>query len=87
MIGLNGLALADKPTPLQPLVDALEPGGVLMLEPGVYAGPVIVEDDITIDGQHHATIDGLGKSSVIFLDTDGATIKNLRIVEFRNVSQ
>ena len=80
VFGLNGLALADKPIPLQPLVDALEPGGILVLEPGVYAGPVIVEDDITIDGQHHATIDGQGESSVIFLDTDGATIKNLRII-------
>lgn len=79
MFSLHGTVLADKRIPLQPLIDALEPNAILMLEPGVYSGPVVIEDAITIDGQHHATIDGLGESSVIFLDTDGATIKNLRI--------
>ena len=84
LFSLNGIAYADKPIPLQPLVDALEPGGIIMLEPKVYAGPIIVEDDITIDGQGQATIDGQGKGSVIYLDTDGATIKNLRIVNSGN---
>ncbi len=79
MFSLHGTVLADKLIPLQPLIDALEPKAILMLEPGIYSGPVVIEDAITIDGQNHATIDGLGESSVIFLDTDGATIKNLRI--------
>ena len=73
-------ASANTPVPLQPLVDKLEPNGILMLEPGIYTGPVTVEAPITIDGQNHATLDGLGKGSVIYLDTDGATIKNLRII-------
>lgn len=65
--------------PLQPLIDKLKKGEALRLEPGVYAGPIMVDEPITIDGQGHATIDAGGKGSVIYLDTDGAVIRNLRL--------
>jgi len=47
--------------------------------PGTYAGPVTIEKPISIDGRGQVTIDAGGKGSVIFLDTDGATLKNLRL--------
>lgn len=72
-------ASSQEARPLQPLVDAAEPNSTLLLEPGVYAGPVIVETPITIDGQGHATVDGGGKGSVFVLDTDGAQLRNLHI--------
>jgi nitrous oxidase accessory protein len=65
--------------PLQPLVDATEEGGVLMPEPGTYAGPVVVDKPMTIDGRDQVTIDAGGKGTVVLLDTDGATLKNLRL--------
>jgi len=74
-----GTAWAAYP-PFQPLVDAAEPGAVLVPEPGTYAGPVVVDKAITIDGQDQVTIDAGGKGTVILLDTDGATLKNLRLV-------
>jgi len=64
----------------QELVDAAAPGAVLTPEPGVYAGPVIIDKPLTIDGRGGVTIDAGGKGTVVLLDTDGATLKNLRLV-------
>ncbi|MCG7903961.1 MAG: nitrous oxide reductase family maturation protein NosD [Candidatus Thiodiazotropha lotti] len=63
----------------QTLVDNTEPGGILIPPPGTYAGPVTISDAITVDGQGKVTIDAGGKGSVVVLDTDGATIKNLHL--------
>jgi len=71
-------ALAEFP-PLQPLVDAAGDNEILVPPPGIYSGPVYLERSLTIDGQGQVTIDAGGKGSVIYIDTDGATIKNLRL--------
>jgi nitrous oxidase accessory protein len=71
-------ALAEYP-PLQPLVDAAGDNEILVPPPGIYSGPVYLERSLTIDGQGHVTIDAGGKGSVIYIDTDGVTIKNLRL--------
>jgi len=63
----------------QELVDATAPNGTLIPPPGTYAGPVVLEHPITIDGRGQVTIDAGGKGSVIYMDTDGATIKNLHL--------
>ena len=65
--------------PLQERVSAARKGDTILLEPGVYKGPIIIEESIILDGQGHATIDAGGKGSVIYLDTDGAQVKNLRL--------
>ena len=63
----------------QPLVDAAEEGAVVVAEPGTYAGPVVVDKPITIDGRGEVTIDGGGKGTIVLLETDGATLKGLRL--------
>jgi nitrous oxidase accessory protein len=65
--------------PLQPLVDAASPGAVLTPEPGTYAGPVVVDRPLTIDGGGKVTIDGGGHGTVVLLKTDGATLRGLRL--------
>ncbi len=75
---LQGTAGATLP-PLQKLVDETEEGGTLVPPPGTYAGPVVVDKPMVIDGQGKVTIDAGGKGTVILLDTDGATIKNLHL--------
>jgi nitrous oxidase accessory protein len=65
--------------PLQPLIDAEQAGAVLTLAPGTYAGPVVLDKPLIIDGGGQATIDGGGKGTVVRLDTDGATLKGLRL--------
>ncbi len=66
-------------TPLQPLIDEAEEGSTLLLEPGTYAGPVVIDKPLTLDGQGKATIDAGGKGSVILLDTDDAVVRNLHL--------
>ncbi len=75
---VTGIAAAEYPS-FQALVDAAESGSTLAPPPGTYAGPVTIDKAITIDGQGKVTIDAGGKGSVIYLDTDGATLKNLRL--------
>ncbi|PID79421.1 copper ABC transporter substrate-binding protein [bacterium DOLZORAL124_64_63] len=69
---------AERPS-LQELVDRTPVNGTLVPEPGVYAGPIIVESPITIDGRGLVTIDAGGEGSVVVLQTDGATLKNLHL--------
>jgi nitrous oxidase accessory protein len=76
---LPALGVAGNSPALQELIDQTADGETLLLEPGVYAGPVLVTRPITIDGQNKATIDAGGKGSVVVLKTDGATLKNLHL--------
>ena len=64
---------------LQELVDRTPEGETLLLEPGTYAGRVLITKPITIDGQHKATVDAGGKGSVIVIKADGVTVKNLHL--------
>ena len=71
--------LAEPLTPLQPLIDEAEEGATLLLEPGSYAGPVLIDKPLTLDGQNKVTIDSEGKGSVIVVETDGAVVRNLHL--------
>ncbi len=77
--GVSFAVMAAEHPSFQALVDATEEGGILVPEPGTYAGPVYVEKPMTIDGQGKVSIDAGGKGSVVVLDTDGATLKNLHL--------
>ncbi|RMG37247.1 MAG: nitrous oxide reductase family maturation protein NosD [Gammaproteobacteria bacterium] len=80
ILGSSALALAETDYPsFQELVDRAEPNSTLVPPPGIYAGPVTLDFPLTIDGQGKVTIDGGGKGSVIYVDTDGAVIKNLHL--------
>ena len=70
---------AEKYPSFQVLVDATEEGGTLVPPPGIYAGPVTLDQSITIDGKGKVTIDAGGKGSVIYIDTDGTVIKGLHL--------
>ena len=72
------LATAGLPS-LQELIDQTEENGILMPPPGVYEGPVTLEFPLTIDGQGQVTIDAGGKATVVYIETDGATLKNLHL--------
>lgn len=64
---------------LQPLVDAVPEGGLLVLQPKRYAGPVVIKKKLLIDGGGKAIIDGGGKGTVVTLETSGATLRGLTI--------
>ena len=74
------IAVAGSYPSFQKLVDATAPGATLSPPAGIYAGPVIVTDPIIIDGRDEVTIDAGGRGSVVSLEVDGATIKNMRLI-------
>lgn len=77
---LSGLALAGSDLPsFQALVDAADPDATLSPPAGTYAGPVVVDKPLTIDGRGEVTIDAGGEGTVIRLETDGATLRDLRL--------
>lgn len=82
-IGLVAAMLAAGPgyclTPLQPLIDATPPGGVLQPPPGTYAGPARINRPITLDGNGAVIIDGAGQGTVLSVQADGATVRGLRL--------
>ncbi|MBK7901321.1 MAG: nitrous oxide reductase family maturation protein NosD [Azonexus sp.] len=64
---------------LQILVDQAPAGSVLKLPPGTYAGPVLVDKPLTLDGGGQVTVDGGGKGTVFVIDAEGVTLRNLRL--------
>jgi nitrous oxidase accessory protein len=73
------LVMAGDYPSFQALVDATKENETLVPPPGTYSGPVSIERSIAIDGQGAVVIDGGGKGSVIYLDSDGVTLKGLRL--------
>ena len=78
-LGMSGPAQSALPS-FQALVDAAEPNSLLSPPAGAYAGPVVIDKPLDIDGRGEVTIDGGGKGTVILIDTDGATVRGLRLV-------
>ncbi len=63
----------------QTLVDQAEPGSVLRPPPGVYAGPVLVDKPLTIEGEGKVTIDGGGKGTVFVLEAKHSVLRGLNL--------
>ncbi|MBW4975760.1 nitrous oxide reductase family maturation protein NosD [Roseovarius mucosus] len=55
------------------------PGDVLTLEPGLHAGPVALDQAITLDGQGKATIDAGGVGSVVTITGSDITVRGLTL--------
>jgi len=70
----------SKPISLQTIIDNAKPGDYIKLEKAYYTGPVYIrKSGITIDGQGHSILSGLGKRSVIYIEADSVCIKKLVI--------
>ena len=55
------------------------PGDVLILEPGLHLGPVVIDRPLTLTGGHKAIIDGTGKGTVVTIDAPDVTISRLTV--------
>lgn len=65
--------------PFQDLVDDAPAGSVLKPPPGNYAGPVIINKPLTIEGNDQVTIDSGDKGTVMSLNTSNAVIRGLHL--------
>ncbi len=79
LVILWALTASAELVPFQTLVDAAGENATFTPPPGVYGGPVLIDFPITIEGEGRVTIDAGGKGSVIYLDSDGVTLKGLRL--------
>ncbi len=73
------IAEAAKSVPLQDIVDAAPPGGVITLDAAVYAGPVTIDKPLTLRGVEGAVIDGEGLGNVIEVLAPDVTIEGFLI--------
>ena len=65
--------------PFQALVDAAPAGSLLTPPPGRYAGPVVLDKPLTIDGAGQVTIDAGDRGTVFSLQTDDAVLRGLHL--------
>lgn len=72
----------SKTIALQKIIDKAQPGDYIKLQKAIYTGPIYIKKNgITIDGQGKSILTGLGLSSVIFIEADSVTVKNMVIQE------
>jgi nitrous oxidase accessory protein len=77
--GLEGRPQHDDSSPLQVLVDAAPPGSTLRVEPGEYAGDLIVDKPLRIVGRGRPRLVGSGRGSVVRVRADGVTVEGFSI--------
>lgn len=67
---------------LQQIIDQTRPGQTIFLEPGFYIGPAIITTNgITIEGKGLVTVSGQETGSVLFINADHVSLKNLKIID------
>ncbi|WP_239988667.1 nitrous oxide reductase family maturation protein NosD [Paramagnetospirillum kuznetsovii] len=64
---------------IQALINMAQPGQEIVPPPGRYRR-IKVTKPIILDGKGKVTFDGEGEGSVLWIETDGATIRNLHLV-------
>lgn len=64
---------------LQDLIDAAPDGADIVPPAGTYTEQIVITRPVVIDGRNGVVIDGGGEGTIVTLDTDGVTLKNLTI--------
>lgn len=64
---------------LQDMIDATADGAELTPPAGVYSERITINRNIVLDGHKGVVIDGGGEGTVVIIEANGATLKNLTI--------
>ncbi|WP_424943599.1 nitrous oxide reductase family maturation protein NosD [Aliiroseovarius crassostreae] len=64
---------------LQDMIDAADDGAEIVPPAGVYKEQIVLTRPITIDGREGVVIDADATGTVVTIDTDGVTLKNLKL--------
>lgn len=67
------------PGALQNAIAGAAPGDVLVLQPGTYAGAVVVAQSLTVQARGKAIIDGQGQGTVITVAAPDVTLRGLTV--------
>jgi nitrous oxidase accessory protein len=65
--------------PFQDLVDQTPAGSVLKPPPGIYAGPVVIDKPLSIEGGGKVTIDAGDRGTVVILNASNSVIRGLHL--------
>ncbi len=68
-------AVFDLPAAL----DAARPGDVILVPAGSYAGPLVIDKPVTLDGQGQAVIAGSGRGDVVTITAPDVTLRGFTI--------
>ena len=72
IVGTDGLRL-------QTIIDRAAPHEKIILEPGLYQGPVLINKPLILESTGAAIIDGGGKGRVVTIDAPDVTVRGLTI--------
>jgi nitrous oxidase accessory protein len=71
---------AGQPFDLPAALAAAQPGDTIVIPPGIYAGPLVVDvPGLTLEGQEGAIIDGGGLGDVFTVNAPDVTVRGLTI--------
>ncbi|WP_082350654.1 right-handed parallel beta-helix repeat-containing protein [Paenibacillus xylanivorans] len=70
--------------PLQPIIDGSIPGEVLVLEPGMYSGPVSIDKNISIRGDSSVTVLNTEAEATITIRSDEVTLQGFTVQHLTN---
>jgi nitrous oxidase accessory protein len=76
---LEGRPPAAELSPLQARIDAARPGSTLEVEPGEYAGDLILDQAVRLVGRGRPRLVGSGRGSVVRVRADDVTVEGFRI--------
>ena len=65
---------------LQSLIDRAEPWSVVVIPPGTYTGPAVVDKPLRIVGVGYPVIDGRGLGDVLVVNSSHVVVEGLRLV-------
>ena len=65
--------------PLQPWLDTALPGASIRLPPGIYQGPAVISQPLTLEGDGKVVIDAGGKGTVLTVKADRVTLRGLTL--------
>jgi nitrous oxidase accessory protein len=75
-LALLALGLSARAEPLQPLLDAAQPGAVLELGDRSYSGPAVIDKALTLKGEG-AVIDASGRGTVLTVKAANVKLEGL----------
>jgi len=79
LIAALGAAASGASSSLREVIAAAKPGDTVLVEPGVYAGNLVIDKPLTLKGKGRPVIRGEGKGSVITVLAGPAAIEGFQI--------
>ncbi|USG65860.1 right-handed parallel beta-helix repeat-containing protein [Brevibacillus ruminantium] len=68
---------------LQSMIDQAKPGETVTIPQGAYEGPIRIAKPLILRGEGNVVINSTGQEAVLTIESDQATVRDLRIIDKR----